>query len=92
MAKYISSLDMSVFVCDYDHNAYTLELLEETYYPLYRTIRDKHPDIPYIIISRPDRRTNPKATDEQIMAIIRSCYERAKADFKEATINNCHFK
>ena len=83
MAKYISSLDMSVFVCDYDHNAYTLELLEETYYPLYRTIRDKHPDIPYIIISRPDRRTNPKATDEQRMAIIRGCYERAKAEGDE---------
>ena len=46
MAKYIASLDMSVFVCDYDHNAYTLEILRDTYYPLYKTVREKHPDIP----------------------------------------------
>lgn len=83
MAKYIASLDMSVFVCDYDHNAYTLELLEETYYPFYRIIRDKHPNIPYIIVTRPDRRTNPRSDDEQRMAIIRSCYERAKAEGDE---------
>ncbi len=80
MAKYIASLDMSVFVCDYDHNAYTLELLRDTYYPLYKVVREKHPDIPYIIVSRPDRRTNPYQSDVERFNIIYGCYERAKSE------------
>ncbi len=53
MADYLADLDMSIFICDYDHNAKTHEMLEATHYPLYKKIREKHPDIPYICISRP---------------------------------------
>ena len=54
MADYMASLSMSAFVCDYDHNALTPEHLQSTHHKLYKTIRQKHPDIPYIMISRPD--------------------------------------
>lgn len=45
IADYMADLSMCAFVSDYDHNAPTKEHLAETHYPLYRTIREKHPDI-----------------------------------------------
>ncbi len=53
MAEYLAGLDMSAFVSAYDHNN-NVQGLEETHYKLYRRIRDAHPDIPYIILSRAD--------------------------------------
>ena len=52
MADYLASLDMMAFVCDYDANAPTAEHLRATHLPLYQAVRAKHPDIPYIMISR----------------------------------------
>ena len=54
MIDYLASLDMSIFVSDYDHNAPNAEHLAATHYKLYEKIREKHPDIPYIMASRPD--------------------------------------
>ncbi|MBQ9099315.1 MAG: hypothetical protein IJY50_07800 [Clostridia bacterium] len=54
MLKYLAGLDMSMFVSDYDHNAPNVAHLRATHQKLYDTIREKHPDIPYIMISRPD--------------------------------------
>ena len=54
MAEYISGLPMSAFVCDYDHNAPDADFLLQTHGALYRRIRESHPSIPYIIMSRPD--------------------------------------
>ena len=78
MAEYIASLDMSMFVCDYDHNAPDAKHLEETHYPFYEIIRRAHSDIPYIMISRPDNTPLPKADDARKRAIINS-YEKALA-------------
>lgn len=54
MADYIATLKMSAFVLDYDHNAPTVEHLEATHYNFYKTVRDKNPDLPIIMVSRPD--------------------------------------
>ena len=54
IAEYMAGLSMSAFVCDYDHNAPSVAHLNETHFPLYETIRKAHPDIPYIMISKPD--------------------------------------
>ena len=54
MAEYLAGLDMSVFVCDYDHNATNAAYLAATYEPLYDTFRASHPDTPYIMVSLPD--------------------------------------
>lgn len=54
VVEYMADLDMSVFISDYDHNARTPEMLQNTHSRMYHIIREKNPDIPYIIISRPD--------------------------------------
>lgn len=79
IAEYIASLSMSVFVCDYDHNTPSLEHLESTHYSFYETIRKKHPDIPYIMVSRPDSNINHLFRDkpDERRDIIRKSYERA---------------
>ena len=54
LAQWMATLPMSIFVCDYDHNAPTVEHLEATHYPLYDVIREKNPSLPYIMITRPN--------------------------------------
>ena len=54
MAKLIATLDLSCFVLDYDHNAPSPEHLRKTYATFFRTIRKAHPDLPVILVSRPD--------------------------------------
>lgn len=55
MAEYISGLDMSVFVYDYDHNAGTAEHLWNTHEKAFQMIREKHPQLPVIMITAADR-------------------------------------
>lgn len=45
---YIASLDMSAFVCDYEHDT-TVEELAATHKKTYKKIRENHPDVPYVI-------------------------------------------
>lgn len=54
IAEYMATLKMSAFVSDYDHNAPTLEHLKATHCRLYQTIRAAHPNIPYLMLSRPN--------------------------------------
>lgn len=53
MAEYISTLDISVYVMDYDYNAETADYLKATHEPLYRFMRERRPDLPIIMMSRP---------------------------------------
>ena len=54
IVDYMSDLEMSAFISDYDHNASTPEYLEATHRKMYLKIREKHPEIPYVMITRPD--------------------------------------
>lgn len=54
MARYIASLDMSAFVLDYDHNAPSGEHLIATHEKFYRIVREAHPCIPIIIVTKPN--------------------------------------
>lgn len=58
MCDYLANLEMSVFVCDYDHNAPTLEHLRKTLPTLIETFRKKQPETPIIMMSRPQCRPN----------------------------------
>lgn len=51
MAEYISTLDMSAFVYDYDHNAYTVEHLEKTHENFFKIMRKNNPDLNIIIVT-----------------------------------------
>lgn len=53
IAEYISNLEMSCFVYDYDHNANTVEDLKNTHEKMFKRIRQKNPDVPIIMMPRP---------------------------------------
>ena len=77
IAEYISKLDMSVFVYDYDHNAPTVEHLKNTHEKMYRTIREANHDLPIILMSRPKLSLSDE--EKQRYAVIKKTYEDAKA-------------
>lgn len=54
MAEYIAGLDMSVFVYDYDHNAPDLEHYKNTHERMFKIIREKNPDLPILMMTRPE--------------------------------------
>ena len=51
IAEYIASLDMSVYVSDYDHNAPNAEYLENTHERMFKTIREKNPTLPIVLMT-----------------------------------------
>ncbi|MBO5415073.1 MAG: hypothetical protein J6A83_00400 [Clostridia bacterium] len=102
---YIKSLDMSVFVYDYDYNAPTTAHLAATHERMFRGIREAHPDIPIIMLSRP--KYNLTESEAENRAVIENTYNNAlSAGDKnvyfisgrelmavaqnEGTVDNCH--
>ncbi len=63
MGELISKIDMSVFVYDYDHNAPDPEYLRQTHKPFFEIIRRGNPNLPIIIVSRPDYDKDPRDSD-----------------------------
>lgn len=53
IADYINTLDISIFVYDYDHNAPTVEHLKATHEQFFKRIREAHPILPIIMMTRP---------------------------------------
>lgn len=78
MAEYIIAQPMSALVYDYDHNAPDPEFLQNTHEPFFKKIRAARPELPILMLSRPDTDSNP---DEAALRrdIIRATYENAKA-------------
>lgn len=54
LMEYIASIDMSAFVYDYDHNAPSEEYYNDSHLAGYKIIREKHPDLPIIMMNKPD--------------------------------------
>lgn len=75
MAEYISKMDISAFVYDYDHNAPTVEHLAATHEPFFRIIRRAKPDIPILMMTRPQEiyGEDEKARRE----VVRKTYQNA---------------
>ncbi len=78
IVDYLAHLPMCAFVSDYDHNAWNADYLWKTHYPLYRAIRDANPDLPYIIISRPDFFVDPECPARRGAAY--DTYRRAREE------------
>lgn len=76
MAQFIASLPMSAFVMDYDHNAPSVEHLRQTHEPFFRIVREAQPDLPILIVSKPDFDGNP-AVNAQRREVIRQTYLNA---------------
>ncbi len=77
IADYINKLDMSIFVYDYDYNAPTAEHLEKTHEPFFKRIREKHPEVPVVILTRPSAEYKP---GDARKAIIKRTYDNAVAE------------
>lgn len=77
MADYIASLDMSAFVLDYDHNAPTAEHLEATHEKFFKVIREAHPELPILMLTRPVPHLNEDEVRRE--EIVRRTYENALA-------------
>lgn len=54
MADYLNTLEKSVFVMDYDHNAPNAAHLRETHAPFFRRIRQHSPHLPVIFMTKPN--------------------------------------
>lgn len=70
---YLCSLEMSVLVFDYDHNAKSVEYLRQTHLPALRKLRAAHPDIPFVVLSRPDQDTGEADTVARARLIEENC-------------------
>ncbi len=77
MREYIASLDMRVFVMDYDHNAPDVSHLRNTHEVLYQTVRAAHKDLPIIMMTRPKYHLDKEELER--LAVVRATYDRAKA-------------
>lgn len=75
MIDYISGLDMSLFVYDYDHNAPTLEHLKNTHEKMYLSVRKTHPNIPIIMMTRPKKVRSDE--ENQRIEVVRKTYQNA---------------
>lgn len=78
IAEYTTTLDMSAYIMDYDHNAPDVEYLQKTHEPFFRFIRERKPDTPIVITSLPNFEHKPQAKERR--EVIRATYERAVAD------------
>ena len=78
MAEYIATLDMAVFVYDYDFNA-TTPLLNATHEPFFKIVREKNPELPIIMISRPSSFRSGDEDTAARYAIIKRTYDNAVA-------------
>ncbi|MBE7015737.1 MAG: hypothetical protein E7417_02805 [Ruminococcaceae bacterium] len=72
MAEYIASLDMSVFVYDYDYNAENYEELEAHHEAMFKFIREKRPQLPIICVSKPDYSYDPEENEKRLQCILRT--------------------
>ena len=77
LMRYIASLDMCAFVYDYDHNAPTAQHLEATHHAGYRIIRQSHPNIPIIMMTRPKYYLSDAELERN--AVVRRSYAQAVA-------------
>lgn len=76
-AEYLAGIqNMSLFVMDYDHNAPSPEHLQETHAPFFHVIREAHPNLPIVILSRPDTDKFPEDSRRR-RDIIRQTYLEA---------------
>ena len=76
IVDYMTTVDCSLFICDYDSNAPTPEYLEKTHLRLYERYRAKRPDIPIVFISN-TYSDNGNMNAEVRFGIIKKTYDIA---------------
>ena len=79
IAEFLSKVDCSVFVYDYDHNSCSADYLEKTHYPLYKKFRETHPTTPIVFMSASDYFKNI-ANRSARRKVIEANFKRAKEE------------
>lgn len=77
ICDYIRDLEMSIFLCDYDYNA-GIERLRGNHFAFYEEFREKQPDTPYVMITKPDVVLYNKDSDIR-RGIITKSFDKALA-------------
>ncbi len=77
MADYLATIPFTAFVYDYDHNAPDPAHLAATHEPFFLRMREHFPDMPILMMSKPDFENDDHAAQRR--DIIRKTYENAKA-------------
>ena len=77
MAKYLSTISCSLFVCDYDYNAPDPDYLKKTHYTLYKIFRSKQKNTPILFLSMPTPWQNCAKEREKI---IKATFLRAQTE------------
>ena len=86
IVDYLTKQEMCCFVQDYDHNAPTAEYLRDTHYMLYKRMRDSHPGMPILLLSRPGFNTfstkGNSRSDDSIARrdVVIDTFRKARAD------------
>ena len=77
VASYVASLDPSVFVYDYDHNAPNATHLRATHEKMFLKFREKHPTTPVIMLTAPKVRCEGMWAERR--DVIKATYDNAIA-------------
>ncbi len=75
MADYINTIDMNLFIMDYDHNAPDFKHLENTHEAFFQRIRQAHPNLPVLMMSKPDFDYTEDGAERR--AVIETTYKNA---------------
>ncbi len=75
MADYINTIDMNLFIMDYDHNAPTAEYLAATHEPFFKRIRAKNSSLPILFLTKPGFDYSSEAAERR--KIIEQTYTNA---------------
>jgi len=79
IAEYIAGLDMSAFILDYDENAPDPEHLRNTHENFFKIIRQKNPDLPVIMLTRPSIKAR-NAQHKPFRDVVYQTYQNALAN------------
>lgn len=77
VAEHIASRELACFVMDYDYNSPSLEHLESTHEPFFKTIREAQPELPVVFVTHPFY-SDITSGDKKRIEIVKKTYENAR--------------
>jgi len=84
VVEYIKSLDMSVFVYDFDYNAPDIAYLEKMHEKVFNEIRKAHPELPVIMLSAASNTPNFTGMDKTKEVVLKTYKDAVAAGDKNA--------
>ena len=78
MVDYLTTIDCSLFVCDYDHNAPDAEYLEKTHWRLYERYRNVKKNVPILFLTSPCDVLDKDTERRERCSIIHRTYHKAR--------------